>query len=85
MNQGVVMESLNLAAIYKLPILLICENNYYAYSTKSKDMTKTELFVRSKGFGIESYSLDGMNLYDSKKIIKPLLTKIRKKIFTYFY
>ena len=33
MNQGVVMESLNLAAIYNLPILFVCENNFYAYST----------------------------------------------------
>ena len=79
MNQGVVMESLNLAAIYNLPILLICENNYYAYSTKSKDMSKTKLYERAKGFGIESYNLDGMNLLRSKKFIQPLINKIRNK------
>ncbi len=79
MNQGVVLESLNIAAIYNLPILLICENNFYAYSTKSKDMTKTELSFRAKGFGIESYCLDGMDLSKSNYKIKSIIGRIRKK------
>ena len=79
MNQGVVLESLNIAAIYDLPILLVCENNFYAYSTKSKDMTKTDLYIRAKGFGIESYKLDGMSFTKSNNKIKSIIKKIRKK------
>jgi TPP-dependent pyruvate/acetoin dehydrogenase alpha subunit len=79
MNQGVVMESLNMAAIYKLPILFACENNYYAYSTKSKDMSKTSLYLRARGFGIDSYNEDGMNLKPLSKKISLLIAKVRKK------
>tara|TARA_B110000037_G_scaffold223103_1_gene302144 strand:+ start:1361 stop:2314 length:954 start_codon:yes stop_codon:yes gene_type:complete len=79
MNQGVVMESLNIAAITKLPILFVCENNYYAYSSKSEDMSKTSLHNRAKGFGIESYKLDGMNFSQSFKMMEKITKKIRKK------
>ncbi len=79
MNQGVVMESLNMAAIYKLPILFACENNFYAYSTKSKDMSKTSLHFRAKGFGIDSYNVDGMNFKHLSNKISLLINKVRKK------
>ena len=69
----------NIAAIYDLPILLVCENNFYAYSTKSKDMTKTDLYIRAKGFGIEFYKLDGMSFTKSNNKIKSIIKKIRKK------
>ena len=58
-NQGVVMESMNMAAIYNLPILFVCENNFYAYSTKSADVTKTSIYQRAKGFGIDSFKING--------------------------
>jgi pyruvate dehydrogenase E1 component alpha subunit len=79
MNQGVVMESLNMAAIYKLPILFACENNFYAYSTRSNDMTKTSLHTRAKGFGIDAYNFDGMNFKILKNKMGNLINKIRKK------
>ena len=79
MNQGVVMESINMAAIYKLPILFACENNFYAYSTKSKDMTKTPLHTRVRGFGIDSYNADGMNFKNLSHKLGVLINKIRKK------
>lgn len=77
-NQGVVMESLNMAAIYELPILFICENNFYAYSTKSRDMTKKNIYIRANGFGIKSYSLNGMNLTNILKKLKIIIYGIRK-------
>jgi pyruvate dehydrogenase E1 component alpha subunit len=79
MNQGVVMESLNMAAIYKLPILFACENNFYAYSTKSIDMSKTSLHSRVRGFGIESYNVDGMNLKNLSNKTSNIINKVRKK------
>ena len=79
MNQGVVMESLNMAAIYKLPILFACENNFYAYSTKSKDMSKTSLHYRARGFGIDTYNADGMNFQDLSNKTSILINKVREK------
>jgi len=79
MNQGVVMESLNIAALLSLPILFVCENNYYAYSSKSADMSKLSLHNRAKGFGIESYKLDGMNFKKSFSKMTEITKKIRSR------
>ncbi len=86
-NQGVVMESMNLAAIKNLPILFICENNFYAYSSKSKEMSYKDLFLRAKGFGIESFKLKDHQIEKNFKLIKKLISKIRansKPIFIEF-
>jgi len=63
MNQGVVHEALNLAAIWKLPVLFVCENNGYAISAPISQMAAVErLAVRAGGYGIPGESLDGMDV-----------------------
>ncbi len=61
-NQGVVLESFNLAAFLSLPILFICENNQYAQSTKLEDISKTNVAKKAQGFGIKSCEVDGLNI-----------------------
>ncbi len=59
-NQGVFHESINLAAIYKLPVIFVVENNHYAVSTRIQDSTLIpNLSQRADGFGIQGISLDG--------------------------
>ncbi len=59
-NQGVFHESINLAAIYKLPVIYVVENNHYAVSTRIQDSTLIpNLSQRADGFGIPGISLDG--------------------------
>jgi TPP-dependent pyruvate/acetoin dehydrogenase alpha subunit len=59
-NQGVFHESINLAAIYKLPVIFVVENNHYAVSTRIQDSTLIpNLSQRADGFGIPGISLDG--------------------------
>lgn len=59
-NQGVFHESLNLAAVWKLPVVFVCENNLYALSTP---MTKTTAGVsiagRAVAYGIPGVQIDG--------------------------
>ena len=86
-NQGVVMESMNMAAIYNLPILFVCENNFYAYSTKSADVTKTSIYERAKGFGIDSFKINGMNFKESLTKSKKAINNVRnykKPVFLEF-
>tara|TARA_B100000886_G_scaffold331881_1_gene283956 strand:+ start:7316 stop:8290 length:975 start_codon:yes stop_codon:yes gene_type:complete len=61
-NQGVVLESFNLAGFLSLPIIFICENNQFAQSTKLSDISLTSVAKKSQGFGIKSIEIDGLNI-----------------------
>ena len=59
---GSVLESLNLAAAWKLPVSYFIENNLYAVSTRADEITADPRFsVRGQGFGIPSWRVDGMD------------------------
>lgn len=61
-NIGSVLETMNLAAAWKLPMIFFIENNLYAVSTHVSEVTaETRLSGRGLGFGIPSYRVDGMN------------------------
>ena len=59
-NQGAFHENLNLAALWKLPVVFVCENNHYAISTNVKDSTALGSFwQRAAGYGIPGVLVDG--------------------------
>jgi 2-oxoisovalerate dehydrogenase E1 component len=59
---GSVLESMNLAAAWKLPVAFFVENNLYAVSTHIEEaVADTRLSVRGQGFGIPSWRVDGMD------------------------
>jgi 2-oxoisovalerate dehydrogenase E1 component len=59
---GSVLESMNLAATWKLPVGFFIENNLYGVSTHVSEITAdTRLSVRGQGFGIPSWRVDGMD------------------------
>ncbi len=61
-NIGSVLETLNLAAAWNLPLAFVCENNMYAVSTSVKEATReARLSARGPGFGIPSWTVDGMD------------------------
>lgn len=62
MNIGSVLESLNLAAAWRLPVLFFVENNQYAVATTVAESTaEVRLSARGPGFGIPSWRVDGMD------------------------
>lgn len=59
-NQGVFLETLNLVAIWKLPVILLCENNLYSEMTPSIETTApVETWKRAEAYGIRSQRIDG--------------------------
>jgi pyruvate dehydrogenase E1 component alpha subunit len=59
-NQGAFHESVNLAAVWKLPVLFVCENNHYAMSTPiHKQMNISDLSQRAHAYGIRGIAMDG--------------------------
>ena len=62
-NQGTFSESVNMAAIWKLPVIYFCENNGYAVTTPvEKSHGQPEIARRADGFGIPGVSVDGQDL-----------------------
>lgn len=61
-NQGVLLESLNIAAIWDLPVVFICENNQYAITSPITEMSRRSLADRAAAFGLESETVDGMDV-----------------------
>ena len=77
-NQGVLMESLNLGAIWDLPIVFICENNQYAISSPIGDMAKRPLADRAAGFGLKTETVDGMDVEAVGEAANRLINRARR-------
>ena len=64
-NQGTFHESLNLAAIQRLPVIFVCENNLYATATKVPEATLTEHFAdRAPAYHIPGQTIDGNDVLE---------------------
>lgn len=59
MNQGMVMESLNLAVAWRLPVVFVCKDNRLAITTRSREVTGGRLVARARSFGMPARSVDG--------------------------
>jgi len=63
-NEGSFHESLNLASIWKLPVVFLCENNQYGMSGPVKEMVNiTDLSQRSGAYGIPGVTIDGNDIF----------------------
>jgi len=79
-NQGAFHEALNLAALYKLPVLFICENNLFAMGTSVKRSTSLKQIVdRAEGYDIPAEIVDGMNFREVRDKLAEIVGSIRKE------
>ena len=78
-SQGDFHEALNLASVWKLPVIFAIENNGYGLSTPTSEQYAIEdLADRGVSYGIESHIIDGNNIIDVYRIISKVSKSIRK-------
>jgi TPP-dependent pyruvate/acetoin dehydrogenase alpha subunit len=78
-NQGMLHESMNLAAIWKLPIVFVLENNMYGWSTAVHYATAIkDLSLRAQGYGMKGFTIDGNDVIEVYMAIKKAVDLARK-------
>lgn len=79
LNQGQVYESFNMAALWKLPVIYIVENNGYGMGTStSRHCSITDLYKRGESFAIPGVQIDGMNLIEVIKKGQDAINYVRE-------
>ena len=79
-NQGVFFETLNLAALWKLPVVFICENNQYGMGTPLERASAiADIYRKGAAFGIPGAVVDGMNVFDVYQATRTAVENARAK------
>lgn len=77
LNQGVLWEAANLAAIWKLPVVFVCENNQYAITTPFRYATAGDPVARATGFGLWATEVDGMDVLAVERVSREAVRRAR--------
>jgi acetoin:2,6-dichlorophenolindophenol oxidoreductase subunit alpha len=78
-EQGTIHESMNLAAIWKLPVVFVCENNLYAESTPSSyHCAVGEICARAAGYDIPGSAIDGTDVFAVYEASREAINRARR-------
>ena len=78
-NQGTFHESLNMAALWRLPVLFVCENNHYAIGTDiHRHSAVPEVYKRASAYNIPAEKVDGMDVLKVYEAARHALERIRR-------
>jgi pyruvate dehydrogenase E1 component alpha subunit len=77
-NEGSFHEALNLAAVWNLPVVFVCENNLYGMSGSVKDMVKIEdIATRAKAYGFPGEVVDGTDIIETMNVTHEAVERAR--------
>ncbi len=76
-NQGQVAECYNMAALWKLPVLYVIENNQYGMGTSAARHAAGQLYARGQGYGIPGEQVDGMDVFAVQAAARQALDYVR--------
>jgi pyruvate dehydrogenase E1 component subunit alpha len=80
MAEGAFHESMNLAALWKLPVLFCCENNLYAMGTRlERSESQTDLTVKAASFGMPVAKVDGMDVVAVHEAARQAAARVREQ------
>ncbi|PHP67037.1 ABC transporter substrate-binding protein [Zhengella mangrovi] len=76
--QGLWYEVMNMAALWKLPVIYACENNGYSEYTRTDEIAAGSILARAQAFGIESHQVDGQDVLAVNQLAGDLVARARK-------
>jgi pyruvate dehydrogenase E1 component alpha subunit len=78
-NQGTFHESMNLASIWKLPLIFVCENNYYGISmSQARHQAIKDIADRGAAYGVPGIAVDGNDVLAVYEVAKEAVDRARK-------
>jgi len=78
--EGEFHESMNLAALWKLPVIFLCENNRYAMGTSvERALAQTEIWKFGQTYGIPAERVDGMDVLAVREAVARAVTRARQQ------
>jgi TPP-dependent pyruvate/acetoin dehydrogenase alpha subunit len=78
LGQGLLYESMNMAALWKLPVIYVCENNLYGEYTHFSETVAGEISARAKAFGMHTEEVDGQDVRIVYATTKKLVERARQ-------
>jgi TPP-dependent pyruvate/acetoin dehydrogenase alpha subunit len=84
MNQGMMLESYNLASAWNLPVLFVCKDSEWAITTRSSEVRGGNLVDRAHGFGLDAIEVDGTDPAAMWNAVNVAIIKIRTAGGPYF-
>ena len=78
LNQGAFHESVNLAAVWKLPVIYAVENNEYGMGTAFGRVSRTEITERAAAYGIPAYTVNGQDVLATYQLFTTLVANLRR-------
>lgn len=76
--QGLMYEVMNMAALWKLPVIYACENNGYSEYTRTDEIAAGSITGRAEAFGIEAFTVDGQDVLAVNDLAQKLVARCRK-------
>lgn len=75
--QGLMYEVMNMAALWKLPVIYACENNGYSEYTRTDEIAAGSITARAEAFGIEAFKVDGQDVLAVNELAQKLVARCR--------
>jgi pyruvate dehydrogenase E1 component alpha subunit len=78
LGQGLLYESMNMASLWKLPVIYVCENNLYGEYTPAAETVAGEILARPRALGVHAESVDGQDVQAVYAIMRRLVERARR-------